>query len=363
MPGERCTAVPVRSLTGVSGAGSPGRAARRWSSSVSAASPRASTASASARLRGSSSATRSSTVPSVTMPVHLHRPGLADPVGAVGGLLLDGGVPPAVEVDHVVGAGEVEPGAAGLERQQEDRRPALRPAWKRRHHRLALRGPACRRAGTGGRCPARVRWASSRRPIATYWVKTRAAPPSAEHGAEQLVEQVELLRPAREPDRAGLLQEVGRVVADLLQAGQQRQHQPAAGASVVGALDARHGVAARTTRRARPARGSGAAGGRSRSWPGSSGAMPGSDLRRRSRNGPIRSGELPRPCVGLEPGLDRRGPDLAEGLPAAEQPGARPVEDRPQLGEVVLDGGAGQGDAGRPGDRAQRPGGGGARRS
>src|SRR5690606_41499011 len=36
-------------------------------------------------------------------PVHLHRLGLADPVGAVGGLLLDGGVPPAVDVDDVVG--------------------------------------------------------------------------------------------------------------------------------------------------------------------------------------------------------------------------------------------------------------------
>ena len=69
-------------------------------------------------------------------PVHLHRPGLADPVGAVGGLLLDRGVPPAVEVDDVVGAGEVEPGAAGLEREQEDRRPS--PCLEAAHHRLAL---------------------------------------------------------------------------------------------------------------------------------------------------------------------------------------------------------------------------------
>ena len=44
--------------------------------------------------------------------VHLHRAGLADAVGAVGGLVLDGRVPPAVVVDDVVGAGQVEAGAA-----------------------------------------------------------------------------------------------------------------------------------------------------------------------------------------------------------------------------------------------------------
>ena len=84
-------------------------------------------------------------------PVHLHRLGLADPVGAVGGLLLDGGVPPAVEVDDVVGAGQVEAGAAGLERQQEDRDarpPGTAPPSPR------ARAPACRRAGTGAARPA-----------------------------------------------------------------------------------------------------------------------------------------------------------------------------------------------------------------
>src|SRR5690606_9227130 len=48
-------------------------------------------------------------------PVHLHRAVLADAVGAVGGLVLDRGVPPAVVVDHVGGTGEVEPGPAGAQ--------------------------------------------------------------------------------------------------------------------------------------------------------------------------------------------------------------------------------------------------------
>ena len=39
---------------------------------------------------------------------------LADPVGAVGGLVFDGGIPPAVEMDDVAGGGESEAGAAGF---------------------------------------------------------------------------------------------------------------------------------------------------------------------------------------------------------------------------------------------------------
>ena len=51
-----------------------------------------------------------------------HGAGLANAMGAVGGLRFGGGIPPRVEVDHGVGAGEVEAGAAGFEREQEDRR-------------------------------------------------------------------------------------------------------------------------------------------------------------------------------------------------------------------------------------------------
>ena len=47
-------------------------------------------------------------------------PGLADAVGAVDGLLLDGGVPPGVEEEDVVGGGEVEAEAAGFEADEEE---------------------------------------------------------------------------------------------------------------------------------------------------------------------------------------------------------------------------------------------------
>ena len=47
--------------------------------------------------------------------------GLADPVRAVDGLGLDGGVPPGVEQVDVLGGGQVQAEAAGLQADQEDR--------------------------------------------------------------------------------------------------------------------------------------------------------------------------------------------------------------------------------------------------
>jgi hypothetical protein len=44
---------------------------------------------------------------------------LADPVGPIGGLILDGGVPPRVEVNDVIGGRQVEPRASGLQGDQE----------------------------------------------------------------------------------------------------------------------------------------------------------------------------------------------------------------------------------------------------
>lgn len=48
--------------------------------------------------------------------------GLADAVGAVGGLGFGGGVPPWVEVDHDIRGGQVEAVAAGFEGDEEYRR-------------------------------------------------------------------------------------------------------------------------------------------------------------------------------------------------------------------------------------------------
>src|SRR3989442_3814079 len=56
--------------------------------------------------------------------VHQHVPLLANAEGAIGGLLLDGRVPPAVEVDDVGGGREIEARAARLEREHEEGRLA-----------------------------------------------------------------------------------------------------------------------------------------------------------------------------------------------------------------------------------------------
>ncbi|MNY00594.1 hypothetical protein D3C86_1330940 [compost metagenome] len=68
-----------------------------------------------------------------------HRLVLADAVGAVAGLGLGGRVPPGVEVDHGIGGGEVEAGAAGLEADQEHRHLA---GLERLHRRAAILGGA-----------------------------------------------------------------------------------------------------------------------------------------------------------------------------------------------------------------------------
>lgn len=50
---------------------------------------------------------------------------LADAVGSVGGLVFDGGVPPAVEVDDVGSLGEGEAGACGFKREDEEGRACV----------------------------------------------------------------------------------------------------------------------------------------------------------------------------------------------------------------------------------------------
>ena len=49
-----------------------------------------------------------------------HRVLPPDPVRPVGGLILDGGIPPSVVVEYVVGRGEVHPDPACLQRENED---------------------------------------------------------------------------------------------------------------------------------------------------------------------------------------------------------------------------------------------------
>ena len=107
-------------------------------------------------------------------PVDDDRAGLPDAVRAVDGLGLGGGVPPRVEEEDVVGLGEVEPEAAGLEADEEDRRRRRRGT---RRSARAGRGSARRgrrrdaRARRGARAPCRG--------TPVNWLKTSARWPSA----------------------------------------------------------------------------------------------------------------------------------------------------------------------------------------
>ena len=56
--------------------------------------------------------------------IHLHRVLLTDAVGAVRRLILDRGIPPRIQMDHVVGRREVEPRAARLEADEKERHAA-----------------------------------------------------------------------------------------------------------------------------------------------------------------------------------------------------------------------------------------------
>ncbi len=222
------------------------------------------------------------------------------------------------------------------------------------------RARGCRRAGTGAGSrpwPGGPRAAGA---MATYWVKTSAAPSSASTVPSSSSTRSSFCERPAEPDDPGLLEEVRRVVADLLEAGEQREHQTAPGHLVVGAgpLDAGHRVADERlvehhllAGQVQRVVGLGLGGQLGRD------ARVGLAAAQQERADQV--GELP--GLGLvDAGLDRRGPDPAEGLAAAEQSRDHPVEDRPELGEVVLHRGAGERDPDRARDLAQRLGGRGA---
>ena len=189
--------------------------------------------------------------------------------------------------------------------------------------------------------------------MATYCVNTQHRAVLGQDRAEQLVAHVELLRAALQPS-AGLAQVVGRVVADLLEPGEQREHQATAGV-LVGALDALHRLAHQRLVE-------------HHLLAGQPDHLVGLGLRRQLRGDAgvglaaaqqERLDELGEPARdrGVDTALDRSRPHLAEGGARAEQPGRRPVEDRPQLGQVVLHRGAGQRDPAPRLDGAQVAGG------
>ena len=105
----------------------------------------------------------------------------------ISSLVLDRGVPPAVEVDDVTGGGQVQSGTAGLEGEDEERRPVLALKALDESSPLGDRGPA---------------------------VKHQAGPP--EHALEELCERAGDLAELRENER--LLLALAKLLADLGQA-------------------------------------------------------------------------------------------------------------------------------------------------
>ena len=100
---------------------------------------------------------------------------LADPVRAVDRLRLDGRVPPGVEQEDVLGRGQVQAEAAGLQADQEE--PAVRVVLEPLDPRL--RGRASGRRGTRRGCPRRRAGAQTSASKLVNCEKTRALCPSS----------------------------------------------------------------------------------------------------------------------------------------------------------------------------------------
>ena len=68
--------------------------------------------------------------------VHLDIAALPDPKGAIGCLIFHGRIPPAVEMEDMVGAGEIEASTTGAQTQDKD--GGILGILKIHHHALAL---------------------------------------------------------------------------------------------------------------------------------------------------------------------------------------------------------------------------------
>ena len=69
--------------------------------------------------------------------MHLYILLLADAKGAVGRLVFDGGVPPAIEMKDMIGARQIQAGTARFQRKDEQGRP-IRLVLKTLHHMITL---------------------------------------------------------------------------------------------------------------------------------------------------------------------------------------------------------------------------------
>ena len=165
-----------------------------------------------------------------------HGLGLADAPGAVAGLVLDRRVPPAVVEHHVAGGGEVEAGAARLQRQHERSR-AVGPLEVLDHavtH--ATRQPAVvardGRAGALGEVLGELH-----APLGEVGEHQHALA-RREDRVDDLLEAGQLARTAGEGQVVVLVR--GGVVADLLERGDGGEDLALAGLGTVGQVVGEH---------------------------------------------------------------------------------------------------------------------------
>ncbi len=276
----------------------------------------------------------------------LHGTVLPDAPGPIAGLVLDRRVPPAVVVHHVGGAGEVEPRAPCLER--EDERVGL-AGLEAVDDLLAPGHPQGAVQEEGAQAPV-LEVLLEEVPHRHVLGEHQGVVALVTDEREQVGRGVQLAGPARERPR--LAQVVGRVVADLLERGQELQDQPPTG-HPLGLGDGGHGLGHhRSVQR---------------------------DLLGGERDEPVGLG-LGRQVgddvgVGLAPAQEERphqagevlgGVGVAvafhphrhltpEAVERAEQAGGGPVEERPEVDEAVLDRGAGECEAGPGRHRPQGP--------
>ena len=293
---------------------------------------------------------RSSTVPRQTNLWTSDVPPLPDPEGPVGRLVLDGGVPPAVEVDHLGRGRQVEPRAARPEGQHEERdRLVGLEALDERHALLHRRLAVEHEAGPAEE-PGEV---LRERPghLAELGEHERLLLPRGEL-LDQLGQPRELAAVLRRA--AAVAEPLGRMVADLLEAQQGGEDRAAP-------LDAlrRAQAALELLHRLLVERGL---------LPGQAAERAHLGLVRQVGDDAaigleaaqdVRLDERPeRPVVAVAAGGHLPG-GAREGARAPQEPGIQEVEQRPEVAEPVLDRGARQGDPGAAAellDRARLPG-------
>ena len=178
--------------------------------------------------------------------MHLDIALLADAKGAVGGLILHRGIPPAVKVEDMAGAGQVEANATGFEREDKDWR-TIGLLLKLFHHALARFGWGAAVEKERGHPQLLLQIAAQQ--LAHLGKLGEDQHPVADCGNlfEHLDQAAQLaaafLFGASRVIVADLVQILGRVVADLLELHEHTQHLAAPRHLILGVVDLVEGLA------------------------------------------------------------------------------------------------------------------------